>query len=892
VLSVIGTTLAHYEVLERIGVGGMGEVYRARDTKLDRDVALKVLPAAAAEDPERRRRFEREAKAIASLHHPHIVTIFSIEEADGIHFLTMELVRGSTLAEMLPPDGLSLDRLFEIGIPLAEAVHAAHERGVIHRDLKPGNVMLDEEGEVKVLDFGLAKLHPVEPGPDVETMAAGDATREGHVLGTVAYMSPEQAEGKELDRRSDIFSLGVVLYEAITGKQPFTGDTPVSTMSAILRDTPEPVLSLKPLPRHFGRIIQRCLEKSPDRRFQTARDVANELEGLKQEVDSGEVESIPAGVAPGSSGGAGDGRRLWPWFAGAAVVLAAALVWFFNSSRTPSVGTHLVPRQLTSHASVEWAGSWSPDGSFFAFERAANGPEDLFIASTAGGDPVLLVHSPADDFCPRWSPDNRWIAFASNRGGSTGIYLVPPLGGPVRKLAATNLEGLGEESGTALGMQPWSPDGRRIAFSRRKDDQVAIWILDIDSGEESRLTDPKPGEEDGQAAWSFDGGSIVLNRKSAASWKVLIVSAEGGPVRVASEAGSRRHTPGRGGWQGPCWSPDGKQLLLTAENAGIRNLFTVDVSSGRMSPLTSSSIDIGSAAVGRDGRILYSDFSHQTDLYLQGIDGSEPRRLTFQTGSNFGARISPAGDRIVYHSNRAGGPDLWLLQLDSGEERRLTDHPGEDREADWSPDGGRIVFLSQRDGQAQLWIMGTEGGVPTRLTNLEGVRGLPRWSPDGAAIGFLASAEGGVGLWLVDPAGEDPRVVLPGVADFGWYRDSRYVIYTPEGKPTEIRGCDLETGNETLLADEPHLELATSPDGSAFSFCGAESHFNMHLQVVHLGPSGEGLPVVAGAETVAEGHGLWHVHNGGWSPDGTQVVYTRDTDTGDVYVLEGAFSIR
>ena len=231
---MIGKTLAHYKIVEKIGAGGMGEVYRASDSKLGRDVALKILLPAMAADPERRKRFEREAKAVASLQHPHIVTIYSIEEAEGTHFLTMEIVRGKTLNDIIPTDGVPLAQLFEIGSPLADAVHAAHERGVIHRDLKPGNVMIDEAGHLKVLDFGLAKLITVVD-TDAQTIAAGDHTQEGHLLGTVAYMSPEQAEGKELDRRSDIFSLGVLLYEAATGKRPFTGETPISTISATLR---------------------------------------------------------------------------------------------------------------------------------------------------------------------------------------------------------------------------------------------------------------------------------------------------------------------------------------------------------------------------------------------------------------------------------------------------------------------------------------------------------------------------------------------------------------------------------------------------------------------------------------------------------------------------------
>ncbi len=877
---MIGKTLGHYEITAKIGEGGMGQVYRARDAKLGRDVALKILPPAASADPERRQRFEREAQAVASLQHPHIVTIHSIEEADDVHFLTMELVRGKTLDALIPTDGLPLQRLFEIGIPLAEAVHAAHERGVVHRDLKPGNVMIDDAGRPKVLDFGLAKLISVAPD-EAETMAAGDATGEGLVLGTVAYMSPEQAQGKELDSRSDIFSLGVMLYEAATGKQPFSGDTPISTLSAILRDTPSAVTSLKPVPRHLGRIIHRCLEKHPDKRFQTARDVANELEGLQREVSSGELDSISTGAAHlAAAHAARPARSVWPWLTGVAVIIAAVVAGVLLSRRPTDSSTPLVTRRLTSHAAAEGAGSWSPDGSFFAFDGGANGPLDVFVSATVGGDPICLVQSPADDFSPRWSPDNRWIAFVSGRDGTTGLYLVAPLGGPVRRLVETDLEVLGEEIMYALGVQPWSPDGRRLVFARRRDDQVALWIVDIDTGSETRLTNPSPGQIDAQPSWSFDGRWIAFLRQDAGEMTIAIVPAGGGDVRTVHSAG----------WlQLPAWSPDGDEVLYVSDVGGIQNLWTVAVSNGATRRITSSSIHISGAAVGRDGRILYHDFSHQTDLYLQRLDGSDARRLTFHTETNFGARISPGGDRIVYQSNRAGNDDLWLLDLDSGAERRLADHPEGDLEADWSPDGDRIVFVSQRTGTPQLWTASPEGGPPVRITDQDGVVGPPRWAPDGSAIGFLAATDEGQALWVMDGDGGNPRPVLPHVYEFDWYRDSRHVIYTPSATPTEMRARDLETGEDVLLLDEPHIEAATAPDGSALTYCTAISHYNMYLQLARLEATETGLPRVAETETVADGGGLWHVHNGGFSPDGTSVVYTRDTDTGDVYVLEGVF---
>jgi TolB-like protein/Flp pilus assembly protein TadD len=324
---VLGKTLGHYEITGELGSGGMGDVYRARDSKLDRELAIKVLPAHLAKDPERRSRFNREARAVARLKHPNIVTIHSVEEVDGVHFLTMEYVEGKTLAARIPRDGLDPARFFEYAIPLADAISCAHEEGITHRDLKPANVMFDKGDRLKVLDFGLAKmLADGASSPEAATLAESSPTEAGRVLGTVAYMSPEQAEGKTVDHRSDIFSLGVLLYEMATGMRPFKGDTQMSTLTAILRDTPAPISEIRHgLPRHLGRIIHRCLEKDPDRRYQTAKDVRNELEGLKREIDSG----VTPMSAPSITAVTARRSRSWlPWaLAAAAVVVIASVLW-------------------------------------------------------------------------------------------------------------------------------------------------------------------------------------------------------------------------------------------------------------------------------------------------------------------------------------------------------------------------------------------------------------------------------------------------------------------------------------------------------------------------------------------------------------------------------------
>ena len=335
---MIGKSLNHYEITGLLGKGGMGEVYRARDTKLGRDVALKVLPADVAADPASLERFEREARTVAGLNHPHIVTLHSVEEDHGIRFLTMELVEGQGLDRLIPPGGLPLSQVFDIGTAVADALATAHEKGIIHRDLKPANVMVTTSGHVKVLDFGLAKLVENKPAADLDETEALGLTQAGSILGTVPYMSPEQLRGQPVDNRSDIFSLGVLLYELATGRRPFLGDNSADLTSAILKESPPPLTTLKPdLPPQLGRIVERCLEKERDNRYQTALDVRNELRSLRREVESG-VSYASATVSAKQPAPRPTQRRWWMIISAAAVVVVAGLVFLQSQNKTPSAG--------------------------------------------------------------------------------------------------------------------------------------------------------------------------------------------------------------------------------------------------------------------------------------------------------------------------------------------------------------------------------------------------------------------------------------------------------------------------------------------------------------------------------------------------------------------------
>ncbi len=995
---MIGKNLAHYKIVSSLGKGGMGEVYVAEDTKLGRRVALKVLPAEMAADPERRARFEREARAVAALSHPNIVTVHSVEEADGVHFITMELVDGKTLAKMLPKNGFALSELLEIAIPLADAVSSAHRTGITHRDLKPDNIMIDGEGRLRVLDFGLAKLHdpagfedgateaptaaveteegkilgtvaymspeqaegkPVDPRTDVFSlgtilyeMATGERpfrgdtsmstigailkdqptsvteinpslprhlgrvirrclakihdpagfedgateaptaaveTEEGKILGTVAYMSPEQAEGKAVDPRSDVFSLGTVLYEMATGERPFRGDTSMSTIGAILKDEPASVTELnRSLPRHLGRIIRRCLAKDPDRRYQTALDLRNELEQLKAEIDSGELMSEPGGVAV----------RSWrssriPIILGiGAVIAAAAVLAIMLRTRPDAPATAYTSRPIT--ATIGWKGdlNWSPESEFIAYAYVTSGSLEVMVKPVAGGEAVVRAGGPGDEVAPRWSPDGKYLAYISTSEPGSFVFLMPPHGGSPRRLIETNLPALDVDTLTqSLGDRPWSSDGRTLLVSlTTPSGKLAIYRVNRDNGDAEQLTFPPVGSDDLSASYSFDGERIVFQRRTHGRGALLTMPAAGGDqeVLLADEFDNLN----------PAWRPDNSNVVFRSTRGGGVNLWEIDEATGSMSQMTSETKSVFGFSVSADNRIAYVPYWHDTFLFTVDLITGEKRQLTSHTEDNFGARYSPDGETIAYHSSRTGDSEIWLHHLDGRPETRVTDHPGWDLYPEWSPDGQRLVFVSNRDGPFKIFIANRDGGNVGLLVDQSiSLRGpLPvnaelvcRWSPDGERIAYLVAGNEGSALWTVRPDGGDARNVLDNVIGFDWYRDSRHAIYTRQlGSENELVAVDLETGWEQILYVGPLMEIDVAPDGSAVAFCFGRGHLGMGLARLGLDPSPApgGLPHAIGEpEYVVPTEGTWHVHNGGWSPDSKKLVYTRDMDYGNLYEL-------
>jgi Tol biopolymer transport system component len=719
-------TLLHYRILERLGAGGMGEVYAAEDTRLNRRVALKILPREMAADPERLQRFRREAQAIAALNHPNVVTLYSVEEAEGVHFLTMEIVEGRTLGEAIPTGGVAWPEFFRWAIALTDAVAAAHQQGVIHRDLKPGNIMIGSAGRLKVLDFGIAKRRH-EAAPDTPTMATTQVTAPHALVGTAAYMSPEQAEGRVVDARSDVFSLGVVLYEMATSVRPFKGDSTMGLLSAIIKDTVPPVSDRRPdAPPDLDRILRRCLAKDPERRYQTAIDIRNDLEDLQVQPSKR--------AAPGGSAAR---RRLAAITGLAAVVVAGAVYWRpwrWDVAPATSSVLRATFSQLTHSSGVEWYPSLSPDGRWIVYAGDASGNRDIYLQGVGGQLPInLTADSLADDDQPAFSPDGERIAFRSAREGG-GLFVMGRTGEAVRRV-------------TRAGFNPaWSPDGKQLAYTlhpqelrpQNTEGPAELWTVDVDGGAPRRLLD----QDTSLPSWSPNGLRIAFGLR-------LSLSNEGGGlVSIAAAGGAPTRLTERGylDWN-PVWTRDGRHVYFVSNRGGSNNLWRVgvDESTGRAlgepEPLTSPAPSAAFLTVSADGRRLaYSSILETQTIQRLPIDpatgsaAGPPTAVT--TGTRFWANPdpSPDGESVVAYSQ--GNPEghLHIFRTDgSGAFRQLTSDVAIDRVPRWSPDGAWISAFSTRQNSMQIWKIRPDGSDLQPVTQVAQA-GVHAWAPDGRRI--------------------------------------------------------------------------------------------------------------------------------------------------------------
>jgi eukaryotic-like serine/threonine-protein kinase len=709
----VGRTLLHYRIVEKIGEGGMGVVYRAEDAHLRRSVAIKVLPPGKIADPERKKRFIHGARAASALNHPNIVTIYDISEADGIDFIAMEYVPGKPLAQLTGTKGMPLRQVLSHATQICDALEKAHRAGIVHRDLKPSNILVTEDGLVKVVDFGLAKLtHPAQGEDICLTESSETLTRSGAIVGTVAYMSPEQAEGRAVDARSDVFSFGAVLYEMVTGRRAFKGNSSISTLSAILHEEPEPVTRVvSGIPHELERIIARCLKKDPVRRFQHMDDVKVALEELKEDAaNRGRLKPVHSVIA-------------------AALAVLALGVWTlsrFLPREAALPPTRIVP--VTNYQGVEWCPSLSPNGTWMAFswngERQDN--YDIYVKEVDGLGFNRLTKDPAEDSYPAWSPDGRQIAFVRISGDRSDLYVVSAPGGTEQKLTEY------------LGWQglSWSADGTKIAIAAKHSpgEPWSIWSLDVKSREMTRLTTPGAGVTFGDIlpAYSPDGRYLAFIRcREAVTLALYVMRLPHGEPKLVTEYNNPQFM---------CWTADSRELVYSsAGETGESTLFRVSRDGGDVSRIAARGENPMWPSVGGH-RLAYFTWAARDDLWKMELSETEVQQppampLISWTTDEQSPHISPDGTSIVFISNRSGSFEVWKCNNDGSNPEQLTDmratSTGSPR---WSPDGKLIAFDSTKYGNTDLFLVGAEGGPVRPITTETTEEVVPRWSRDGRWI--------------------------------------------------------------------------------------------------------------------------------------------------------------
>ena len=830
---MIGTSLNQYRITASIGAGGMGEVFRGRDTRLNRDVAIEVLPKDFVSDADRMRRFEQEAKTLAALNHPNVLTIHDAGVHEGAPYLVSELLQGKTLREEMNGGALPLRKATEFALQIAHGLAAAHSKGVIHRDLKPENIFVTRDGRVKILDFGLAKLrqspnskfqipNSAEGGTvRIDADAIINTTEPGMVLGTPAYMSPEQVRGEPADHRADIFAFGAVLYEMLSGTRAFRRETPVASMNAVLTEEPPELSETNAkVPPAIDRVVRRCLEKELQRRFQSAEDLAFAIENISAAAHNQRNPAKPAEKS----------RRtmaliLTCTLLGVIVGLVAAQ--FRSRPANPTSGV----RYLT-HSGRDFSPSASPDGKKICFTSDRDGTNRIWLKDVASASEGPLTSGPDDS--PRFSPDGNAILFTRVFGLSRSLFRIPAaIGGEPFRIVDDVYAG------------DWSPDGRQVAFIRWEknsaDESVSssssLHLIAVDGSGETLLTRFEGSRRYSYPRWSPDGQKIAVSMHPSQSAPAVAV------VTIATKAIQSLKLPGLNMVSSAVWAPDSRRLIyMQPESAGADSSSATawiyqQAAGGEAEQLA------WTPAFGRTleflppNKLMFGVRSPRVNLreIAMGAPSQAPgRALTAGNCTDRQPCYSPDGERVIFSSVRTGNLDLWEMHHQSGVIRRLTDDPADDWDPSFSPDGKHLLFSSSRTGQFEIWMANADGTNPRQVTRGGWDCENPAMTPDRAWIVFLVADLQKNGIWKIRPDGtEATQLTRAGYGIPEISPDGQYIAYFRDASADlrVLHVLSLQTGKTVPFKISIPIQKETiaslgrlrwMPGGKAIAFVGPD----------------------------------------------------------------------